>query len=188
LNWNLTKANIVSSVNSINILLRIFAVDVPNEVVRARMTDKRCHRRHPHPSLWIDGIDEFFRLPSKVSDSVAMVTTRSLYRSTQIKRIVDAGGLHSRLLGYYRSDCDDVSSHFQHEPVASNSSCSDADSKIGEVATTSERVLALAAWSGYDALFCTSRVAESWLKCDAEDIMVLVFRERLERNWRRSLI
>jgi hypothetical protein len=63
------------------------------------------------------------------------------------------------LLGYYRSDCDDVSSHFR-EPVASNSSCSDADWKIGEVATTSKRVLALAAPSGYDALLCTSRVEE----------------------------
>jgi hypothetical protein len=150
------KGKHVSSVNSVNILLCILAVDAPDEVVRVRMTDKRCHRRHPHPSLWIDGIDEFFRLPSKLSNSVAMVTTRSLHRSTQIKRNVDAGGLHSRLLGYHRSDCDDVSSHFQHEPVASNSSCSDADWKIGEVATTSERVLALAARSGYDALFCTS--------------------------------
>jgi hypothetical protein len=35
-----------------------------------------------------------------------------------------------------------------------------ADWKIGEVATTSERVLALAARSGYDALFCTARMAE----------------------------
>jgi hypothetical protein len=68
------------SVDFLVILLHILAVDVPDEIVRvrARMADKRCHRRHPpHPSLWI-GIDEFFRPPSKVSDSVNMVSTRSL--------------------------------------------------------------------------------------------------------------
>jgi hypothetical protein len=35
-----------------------------------------------------------------------------------------------------------------------------ASGRSAEVATTSERVLALAARSGYDALLCTSRTAE----------------------------